>query len=104
MLKHDLAITAGGMTLLELSKTGIPSIVVCGEKLEEETAILMEKKGFGINLGFSKNISQDNLINKTQLLIDNYSLRKKMNNIGPKLIDGKGSSRVSKLITKGEKI
>jgi len=104
MLKHDLAITAAGMTLLELSKTGIPSIVVCGEKLEEETAILMEKKGFGINLGFSKNISKDNLINKTQSLIDNYSLRKKMNNMGPKLIDGKGSSRVSKLITKGEKI
>ena len=103
MLKHDLAITAGGMTLLELSRTGIPSIIICGEKLEEETAILMEKKGFGINLGFSKNISKDNVADKTQFLIKNYPLRKKMNNVGPKLVDGKGSSRVAKIIAKGGK-
>jgi spore coat polysaccharide biosynthesis predicted glycosyltransferase SpsG len=104
MLKHDLAITAGGMTLLELSRTGIPSIVICGEKLEEETAILMEKKGFGINLGFSKIISMEKLVNKTQFLINNYQLRKKMNKTGPKLVDGKGSLRIVKIITKGVKI
>jgi len=103
MLKHDLAITAGGMTLLELSRTGMPSIIICGEKLEEETAILMEKKGFGINLGFSKNISKNYVAGKTQFLIKNYQLRKKMNKIGPKLVDGKGTSRVAKIITKGVK-
>ena len=103
MLKHDLAITAGGMTLLELSRTGIPSVVICGEKLEEETAILMEKKGFGINLGFSKSISMDKLAKKTQLLINDYELRKKMNKTGPKLVDGKGSFRITKIILEGGK-
>ena len=32
--KYDLAITAGGMTSLELACVGIPSIIICGEKFE----------------------------------------------------------------------
>jgi UDP-2,4-diacetamido-2,4,6-trideoxy-beta-L-altropyranose hydrolase len=99
MLKHDLAITAGGMTLLELSRCGIPSIITCGEKLEEETAQLMQKLGFGINLGFSKRINSKKLMTTTSYLISDYSLRKKMNKIGPKLVDGRGANRVAKLVS-----
>jgi UDP-2,4-diacetamido-2,4,6-trideoxy-beta-L-altropyranose hydrolase len=98
MLKHDLAITAGGMTLLELSRCGIPSIVTCGEKLEEETALLMQKHGFGINLGFNKKINSKQLAESTSNMILNYKLRQKMNKVGPKLVDGRGAFRVAKLI------
>ena len=41
--KFDLAVTAGGMTLLELACVGLPCLIICGEKFEEETANLLEK-------------------------------------------------------------
>ncbi|MHA7733119.1 hypothetical protein [Nitrosopumilus sp. S6] len=94
MVKHDVAISAGGMTLLELCKCGIPSLTMGSEKQEEETAIFLESNGFGINLGFSKHISKTKLLSKLNHLIDNFVLRKSMNSTGPKLIDGKGTKRI----------
>jgi len=98
MLKHDLAITAGGMTLLELGRCGIPCLIMGSEKQEEETAIFLEKNGFGINLGFSKKFPKEKLIKQTNYLIQNFAIRKLMNKIGPKLIDGKGSVRTANII------
>lgn len=98
MLKHDIAITAGGMTLLELSKCGIPCLIMGSEKQEKETALFLEKNGFGINVGFSKKFPDKRLIKQTNFLIQNYTLRKSMNKTGPKLVDGKGSIRTANLI------
>jgi spore coat polysaccharide biosynthesis predicted glycosyltransferase SpsG len=100
MLMHhsDLAITAGGNTLLELAYLGIPSIVVCAEKFEIETAKLMQKKNFGINLGFGRNLSSSKIQSCLITMIDDYKLRKKMNKTGPLLVDGKGNQRILKYI------
>jgi len=98
--RHDLAITAAGNSLLELACIGMPSIVVCGEKFEVETADIMQKKGFCKNLGFGKDISQKKIASNIDQLISNLRLRKKMNRVGKKLVDGKGSERVVDLITK----
>jgi len=100
MLKNDLVITGGGMTLLELSYCGIPSIIICGQKIEEETANLLQKKGFGINLGFNPKISKSTISQTTNQLILDYPLRKKMNNVGKKLLDNKGTDRVVTIISK----
>ena len=61
MIKSDLAITAAGNTLLELSYLGIPSLVICAEKFELETANLLQKQGFGINAGFGKNLTNSKI-------------------------------------------
>ena len=98
MLKADLAVTAGGNTLLELAYLGIPSIVVCAEKFEIETAKLMEKKNFGINVGFGKAISTSIIQSNLYNIINNYGLRKRMNKIGPKLVDGNGAQRITQII------
>lgn len=100
MKKHDIAITGGGMTLLELAHLGIPSIVICGAKFENETASLMQKSGFAINLGYKRKWSKTKLISAVRELIYDDNLRKKMNKNGRKLIDGKGAKRVSDLILK----
>lgn len=94
LINFDLAVTAGGMTLLELAYLGIPSIIVCGERFEEQTAQLMEKNGYGINLGFGKNTSKNKIFHTTKNIINSYQLRKKMNQNGKRLIDGKGLSRL----------
>jgi len=99
MRKHDIAITGGGMTLLELSCVGVPSIVVCGEQFENETAKLLQKNGFGINLGFNPNLSKKKIFYATKKLLADFELRKNMSNSGKKLVDGKGANRVAKIIT-----
>jgi spore coat polysaccharide biosynthesis predicted glycosyltransferase SpsG len=98
MQKADLAVTAGGNTLLELACLGIPSLVVCGEKFEEETAELLEKRGFCINIGFGGQLKSSKIHYYLTKIITDYTLRKKMHKIGPKLVDGKGSLRIAKIL------
>jgi spore coat polysaccharide biosynthesis predicted glycosyltransferase SpsG len=98
MQKADLAVTAGGNTLLELACLGIPSLVVCGEKFEEETAVLLEKKGFCINIGFGGHLTSSKIHYYLTKIITDYTLRKKMHKIGPKLVDGKGGLRIAKIL------
>ena len=98
MHKTDLAISAGGVTLLELCRMGIPTIVVCGETFENETATILQKQGFGINLGFGKQLSEQIILNSTNELISNYKLRVSMNKASKSIIDDLGSNRVIDLL------
>lgn len=98
MMTHDLAITAGGMTLLELCRLGIPSIIICGEDFENETAKLIENKGFGKNLGYGEQVSQKIILSATRNLLENYNLRTKMSKKGKMIIDVKGAKRVTRII------
>lgn len=98
MQRFDFAITAAGNTLLELACLGIPTLIICAEKFELETAKLLERKGFGINAGFGKNLSIPIIHSHLIEITTNYNSRKKMHKIGPKLIDGKGASRISKIL------
>ena len=83
---------------IPLCNLGIPSIIICSEKFETETASLLSKSGFGINLGYYETVSAQKIKNTLSRLIQNYKLRTNMNKIGPKIIDGNGTKRVSKLI------
>lgn len=98
MKKSDLAITAAGNTLLELAHLGVPSLIICAEKFELETANLLERKGFGKNLGFGKNIKSDKIFSELINIMNNYQLRKNMNIIGPNLVDGNGASRIIQIL------
>ena len=98
MKKSDIAVTAGGNTLLELAFLGIPSLIVCAEKFEVETAKLMQKSGFGKNLGFGRDVSKNKISSNLNRLIKNFELRQKMNICGPKIIDGNGVSRIIDII------
>ena len=94
----DFAISAGGMTLLELCKMGVPTLVVCGEEFENETANILEKNGFGKNLGFRKHLDEKRISLESQKIISNFSLRYLMNKNGKKIIDNQGTERILKLL------
>jgi UDP-2,4-diacetamido-2,4,6-trideoxy-beta-L-altropyranose hydrolase len=100
MEKNDMAITGGGMTSLELCHLGIPSIIICGAPFEEETASLLEKNGFGMNLGYMKKLSKEKIAVSVKELMMDFKLRKGMNKIGQKLVDGDGSKRVANEISR----
>lgn len=100
MSKQDMAITGGGVTLLELCRLGIPSLVVCGAPFENETASTLQRKGFGINLGYGGKLSERKIIIAAKRLLADYNKRKRMNKTGTSLIDGKGVERVAQIINK----
>lgn len=100
MLEADLAISAGGITLFELACLGIPTIVVCGETFEEVTANRLQSEGFGINMGFGKQLDETKFQNAVINLISNDGLRLKMGLRGKELIDGLGFTRMVSFIIK----
>ena len=67
---------------------------ICGEKFENETAKLISKQGFGINLGYKSPISKTKLAISVRQLLYDYDIRKKMNNVSKGIVDGKGSKLV----------
>mgnify|MGYP004004219431 CR=1 FL=1 len=99
---YDLAFTAAGNTVLEVAYLGIPSIIVCAEKFENETAEFIEKIGFGINLGFGKNLPIEKITKTVKSLMNDYELRKTMNRVGKSLIDGNGTERIYNVIVNGD--
>lgn len=100
MLKSDLAISAGGSTLYELAATGTPAVVVLQSKDQLLGAKCLEKEETIINLGFGDKIENRKLIKTVLNLIDDFEKRKKMSQMGQRLVDGKGVLRVKKKILK----
>ena len=94
MWRADLAVTAGGLAMFELASVGTPSIVVCGERFEEETASGLEQSGVVVNLGFGAAINYDDVSRKINDLALDWSKRKRMSVRGRKLVDGKGCERI----------
>ena len=96
--KFDLAVTAGGMTLLELACVGLPCLIICGEKFEIETANLLEKNNFGKNLGFGEKLSSRKITKNIELISKNFKQRQMMKVNGQKIVDAKGITRVVDII------
>lgn len=103
MLGADIAITAAGMSLLELLCLGTPTITLCAERFEEETAQRLEDLGATINLGFGPYIQPHTIRNAVESLAKDFEKRERMREIGQKLVDGKGAQRVADLIEDGIK-
>lgn len=98
MIKHDLAISAAGNSLLELLFLGIPTIIVCAERHEVDFAKYIHSQELALYLGFGSDLSQKKILTFTKRTVLNYNLRKKLHHNSRKVIDIKGISRVTALI------
>jgi spore coat polysaccharide biosynthesis predicted glycosyltransferase SpsG len=94
----DLVITSAGSTLFELSIQGIPCISIIAIKHQKLYAEYFHKKGVTINLGFKSKISKSKINNTISQLLCNDKKRKSMCKLGPKIVDGKGTQRVCKIL------
>lgn len=100
MRRADLAVTAGGITLFELACLGVPSIVVCGERFETETADRMAKAGAAVHLGFGGELKEERLSEAVEALAADPEQRKRLSARGKEQVDGQGAARVVQLIRK----
>ena len=96
MLKSDIAITAGGLTLLELAATGTPAIVCCEVPHQVENANAIQRKGTVVNLGL---LPDKDKIKESFLELANKPIKRKyMSWRGKRITDGKGLERVCEII------
>ena len=98
MQEADLAISAGGITLFELACLGVPTIVVCAEEFEAITARRVEKSGFGVNLGFGRDLTSEQIQTAATKLINDQEMRAKLSRRSTEIIDGRGTPRMVETI------
>jgi len=96
----DMAVTAAGISLYELAACGIPCIVVPqvtrSTSHQEDIAAAFDQRGACVNLGRSPS----NLVleEKTIMLMEDKSLRKRLSENAKALVDGKGLGRALRII------
>lgn len=94
MLKCDIAISAGGHTLYEMARIGIPVAGICLAENQERNLNGWQKAGFLMYAG------QENdavLLKRLTAAINNlipYNERFEKSNLGREYIDGKGAKRI----------
>ncbi|NQT06218.1 MAG: UDP-2,4-diacetamido-2,4,6-trideoxy-beta-L-altropyranose hydrolase [Candidatus Omnitrophica bacterium] len=100
MLASDMSISAGGQTLYELARIGIPTVSITAADNQLLNTAGWHRKGFAECAGRydDKNL-MEKLLEKISIMRD-YSERLKRNEIGKSLIDGKGAGRVAKWLLK----
>ncbi|MCK5451207.1 MAG: UDP-2,4-diacetamido-2,4,6-trideoxy-beta-L-altropyranose hydrolase [Candidatus Omnitrophica bacterium] len=102
MLDADIAISAGGQTLFELARVGVPTITLCTVDNQLNNIETLKNTGFLEHV-----ITLDN-VEKLVDIIDNigisfsYEKRKMQSKLGRKLVDGKGGDRIVEFLMKEE--
>jgi len=94
MQKHQLAITAAGVSMTELLTIGVPSIIVYGNLHEKEAAELIQKNNLGLNIGYGKTISKQKFLDSVTNLILDFNKRKRLHKNSKLIFDGKGTTRI----------
>ena len=100
MRKCDVAISASGTTLYELSACGIPTICYILEDNQINGAESFEAEGIMVNAGDIR-IQPDffeSVLYRLRELRDNYTQRIKMHEMSQKKIDGSGAIRLAQCL------
>lgn len=95
--RSDVVFTAGGNTLYELACVGTPAIVLYEDEHEKENSLAFQRRGFGISLGRGANVAAGKIL-ETLEIFDDPRLRNKHSSTGRKIVDGKGSHRILRII------
>ena len=95
MLESDIAISAGGQTLYELARVGVPTVGICVAENQLGNVKGWEKTGFLEYVGwYNKNDIFEKIKTAVESLKD-LKVRKGKLKIVRKFVDGKGSLRVT---------
>lgn len=95
----DIAVSAGGSTCWEMAYTGLPNVVVVVAKNQAKIAEELALRGISVNLGRSDTLDSDRLRGEILGLLEDSARRSAMSELGQKLIDGYGVSRVFRMLT-----
>jgi len=94
MSSADLCIGAGGTTTWERCCAGLPTIAIILAENQKNVTESLDKKGTLINLGWYHNVTENNIKEGIEGLIDNPQKVASMSDNSRRLVDGKGVNRV----------
>ncbi|MBN1899480.1 MAG: UDP-2,4-diacetamido-2,4,6-trideoxy-beta-L-altropyranose hydrolase [Spirochaetes bacterium] len=95
----DLAISAGGSTILELLYMGVPTLVVITAENQNKSIMNLHLDNYVHCLGWHKDVISENLKASLKSILDQYRIRERMFKKGRSLIDGQGIKRIEKMIS-----
>jgi spore coat polysaccharide biosynthesis predicted glycosyltransferase SpsG len=98
LLDSDIAISAGGHTLYELLRIGLPTIGICFYKNQLLNLTALNKLRVIDYLGWYNNRNLFRKLKKSINRMSSYRGRITFSRIGQSAIDGKGSLRVAKFL------
>jgi UDP-2,4-diacetamido-2,4,6-trideoxy-beta-L-altropyranose hydrolase len=98
MLESDIAISAGGQTLYELARVGVPTIAVTAADNQSVNICGLQEAGFAEYAGDGTNGELLEEINRKIKLLRDGNVRQCKSKTGRKIIDGAGSSRIVKKV------
>jgi len=100
MLVSDLVISAGGQTVYECARVGVPLIAVAVSENQRANVIEGQKAGFLESAGtWNERDFSDKMIAKIERLRE-QTIREKMQDIGKRTIDGRGSKKTVNALLK----
>lgn len=100
MQNSDVAISAGGQTIYELLQVGVPTIATAVANNQILNVKSLEKKKILLNLKPCGDEKIEDRITILMTQLKNRDLRKKMSQLGKKLVDGKGTKRIVDFLLK----
>lgn len=97
-LDADLAIGAGGVSLLERLCCGLPSLIVTQSDNQIFNASAAEKLSVATVLGALDKLDRASVISGLRRICEDHELRQMMRTRGLELVDGRGSQRVAEIL------
>jgi len=95
----DLGIIAGGLTMHEALAVGLPSIALCQPvRHQAELARRFADEGAMLTLGPGAEVTAAEIAEMVLTLASDVSVRRRLAQRGPQLVDGRGARRVADII------
>ncbi len=94
MLESDVAISAGGQTLYELARIGVPTVAIAVAENQLNNVIGWERAGFINDAGGWEDQSVIEKLRALVIRLRDRSERDRRSQIGRRLVDGEGARRV----------
>ena len=94
MLESDVAISAGGQTLYELARVGVPTMGICVAENQLGNVKGWEKAGFLEYAGWYRESNFMEELKRSLKYLEDASIRKNKSKVGKEFVDGKGGFRV----------
>lgn len=103
MLASDIAISAGGQTLYELARVGVPTVAVLVANNQQGNISGLVKEGFIEYAGFWRSPDLEHKIVRNVRMLMPQRVREKKKKIGRAIVDGRGAARiVDKIVSQRE--
>lgn len=101
LMEHcDIAISACGSTLYELSACGTPAFGIVLADNQKKVANKFNELGLVRSLGELDTIDRSSLANEVTLLMENFEKRKKVSREMQRLVDGNGAQRIADYLSR----